>query len=116
MASRKALTPKALNTTAQGRESASAPWVVWAMESVVESKGDAVAKASAYVCFGVSPSVAQYPHAMLRFHLPLIEPDVRISRIRLSDKVSRVRPRKGLRTRRQLDESQRSIQVLDREP
>jgi len=29
--------------------------------------------------------VAQYPSAMLRFHLPLIEPDVRISRIRLSD-------------------------------
>ena len=26
--------------------------------------------------------------AMLRFHTPLIEPDVRISRIRLSDKVS----------------------------
>ena len=27
-----------------------------------------------------------------RFHSPLIEPDVRISRIRLSDKVSCVRP------------------------
>ena len=25
--------------------------------------------------------------AMLRFHIPLIEPDVRVSRIRLSDKV-----------------------------
>ena len=32
---------------------------------------------------------------MLRFHLPLIEPDVRISRIRLSDQV---RPQ-GLRER-----------------
>ena len=30
---------------------------------------------------------------MLRFHLPLIKPDVRISRIRLSDKDSCVRPR-----------------------
>src|SRR5271163_4019716 len=29
----------------------------------------------------------------LRFHTPLIEPDVRISRIRLSDKTSRLRPR-----------------------
>jgi len=29
--------------------------------------------------------------ATLRFHTPLIEPDVRLSRIRLSDKVSRVR-------------------------
>ena len=29
----------------------------------------------------------------LRFHTPLIEPDVQISRIRLSDKTSRLRPR-----------------------
>jgi hypothetical protein len=29
----------------------------------------------------------------LRFHTPLIEPDVRIARIRLSDKTSRLRPR-----------------------
>jgi hypothetical protein len=29
-----------------------------------------------------------------RFHTPLIEPDRRISRIRLSEEVSRVRPRK----------------------
>ena len=27
-------------------------------------------------------------HTMLRFHIPLIEPDVRIARIRLSEKVS----------------------------
>jgi len=32
---------------------------------------------------------------MLRFHTPLIEPDVRFSRIRLSDKDSRVRTRKS---------------------
>ena len=51
-----------------------------------------------------------------RFHVPLIEPDLRISRIRLSDKVSRGRPRKSLRAWRQLDESQRLIQVLDRDP
>jgi hypothetical protein len=30
---------------------------------------------------------------MLRFHIPLIEPDVQFSRIRLSDKVSRFRTR-----------------------
>ena len=29
----------------------------------------------------------------LRFHIPLIEPDRQISRIRLSDKTSRLRPR-----------------------
>ncbi len=32
---------------------------------------------------------------MLRFHTPLIEPDVRFSRIRLSDKGSRFRPREA---------------------
>ena len=31
--------------------------------------------------------------AWLRFHIPLIEPDVRIARIRLSDKNSRLHPR-----------------------
>ena len=30
----------------------------------------------------------------LRFHIPLIEPDMRISRIRLSDKTSRLHPRR----------------------
>jgi hypothetical protein len=34
--------------------------------------------------------------AVPRFHLPLIEPDKRICRIRLSEKASRVRPRKAL--------------------
>jgi len=29
----------------------------------------------------------------LRFHTPLIEPDMQISRIRLSDKTSRLHPR-----------------------
>ena len=33
--------------------------------------------------------------SMLRFHIPLIEPDVRFSRIRLSDKESRFRPREA---------------------
>ena len=32
-------------------------------------------------------------HPWLRFHIPLIEPDRQISRIRLSDKTSRLRPR-----------------------
>ena len=39
--------------------------------------------------------MAQYPSAMLRFHTPLIEPDRRFSRIRLSDKDSCVRTRKA---------------------
>ena len=33
--------------------------------------------------------MSHYPHAVLRFHLPLIEPDGRISRIRLSDGLHR---------------------------
>jgi hypothetical protein len=45
-----------------------------------------VTKATAYFRFRVSPVVAQYPPAMLRFHSPLIEPDRRSYRIRLSDK------------------------------
>jgi hypothetical protein len=36
--------------------------------------------------------VPEYP-TLLRFHSPLVEPDVRICRIRLSDKVSCVRVR-----------------------
>ena len=46
--------------------------------------------ATAYFGFRVAPVVAQYPSAMLRFHSPLIEPDGRISRIRLSDKEARL--------------------------
>ena len=41
------------------------------------------------VWVGVSPSVSHESHAMLRFHLPLIEPDRQISRIRLSDGLHR---------------------------
>jgi hypothetical protein len=40
---------------------------------------------------------------VLRFHLPLIEPDRQISRIRLSDKKSRFRPRKVARSRGEPD-------------
>ena len=51
---------------------------------------------------------------MLRFHLPLIEPDVRISRIRLSDKDSRFRPRKAGVAAGQTDQSQLVVQVARR--
>src|SRR5947209_14785567 len=43
---------------------------------------------------------------MFRFYSPLIEPDGRFSRIRLSDKNSRLRPREGPRTVAQADEAQ----------
>src|SRR5208283_1720824 len=54
------------------------------------------------------------PYAMLRFHLPLIEPDVQISRIRLSDKNSRVRRQQTALLRTQLNQAQRVVQDLVR--
>ena len=49
---------------------------------------------------------------MPRFHLPLIEPDGRFSRIRLSDKESGFRPREVARAWTELDEAQVFVQVL----
>ena len=44
--------------------------------------------------------------SMLRFHIPLIEPDVRFSRIRLSDKASRFRPREAAGQHGQSDQAE----------
>ncbi len=52
---------------------------------------------------------------MLRFHIPLIKPDVRISRIRLSDKDSRVRSREVTLDPRESDQSEFKGEVLSRE-
>ena len=46
----------------------------------------------------------------LRFHTPLIEPDVRIFRIRLSEKGSRCRPREITRPRAKADEAEHFVQ------
>ena len=54
---------------------------------------------AAYLLPALSSAGASLASAMLRFHSPLIEPDGRISRIRLSDKDSRVRPREAARPR-----------------
>jgi hypothetical protein len=48
---------------------------------------------------------------MLRFHTPLIKPDMQISRIRLSDKDSRLRPRKVAGAQLELDETQVLVQI-----
>jgi hypothetical protein len=48
---------------------------------------------------------------MLRFHSPLIEPDVRICCIRLSDKDSCFRPQEAVRSAFQLDEPEGAAQV-----
>ena len=47
-----------------------------------------------------------------RFHLPLIKPDVRVSRIRLSDKVSRVRAREVTLDPTKSDQTELQIQVF----
>ncbi len=52
---------------------------------------------------------------ILRFHIPLIEPDVRFSRIRLSDKDSCVRTQEVASDLLQLDEAQPLVQVFVRE-
>jgi hypothetical protein len=50
--------------------------------------------------------------AMPRFHLPLIKPDVRVSRIRLSDKESRLRPREVARPLPEPNKPEILMQVL----
>ena len=61
---------------------------------VVESGCGAVAVGSAYLFPPLSSGGASIAEPLLRFHTPLIEPDVRYQRIRLSDKTSRLRTRK----------------------
>ena len=48
------------------------------------------------------------------FHIPLIEPDMRISRIRLSDKTSRRRPRRAAPTPGQTYEPEVPVEVRER--
>ena len=48
-----------------------------------------------------------------RFHIPLIEPDMQISRIRLSDKTSRLRPRLLTPPRAQTYEPKVAVQVRE---
>ena len=52
---------------------------------------------------------------MLRFHIPLIKPDVRISRIRLSDKESRGRSREVTLDPTESDQTEFKVEVLSRE-
>src|ERR1700751_3838147 len=49
----------------------------------------------------------------LRFHIPLIEPDMQISRIRLSDKTSRLHPRHVVPKPRQAYESEVPIEMRE---
>jgi|ERR1700730_6158371 hypothetical protein len=58
---------------------------------LVESRCGAVALGRTYLLPPLSSGGALVVQPWLRFHIPLIEPDWQISRIRLSDKTSRLR-------------------------
>ena len=51
-------------------------------------------------------------HTMLRFHIPLFKPDVRLARMGLADKDSRFRPRPAARQQRQMHQPQRLVKVV----
>ena len=57
---------------------------------MVESRCGAVALGRTYLLPPLSSGGALVVQPWLRFHIPLIEPDMQISRIRLSDKTSRL--------------------------
>jgi hypothetical protein len=57
------------------------------------------------------PTVLTVP----RFHLPLIEPGVRICRTRLSDKDARLRTREAERSPPEPEQAQHRVQVVVRE-
>jgi len=70
----------------------------------VESRTGAVALVFRWLMARLSPALPQSGLTWLCFLFPLIEPNRRVSRIRLSEKVSRGRPRKAGRPRTKLDE------------
>jgi hypothetical protein len=59
----------------------------------VESRCGAAAVRRTYLLPPLSSGGASLVQPWLRLHTPLIEPDMQISRIRLSDKTSRLHPR-----------------------
>src|SRR4029453_11770195 len=61
----------------------------------VESECGAVAVGRTYQLPPLSSGGASLVRPWLRFHIPLIEPDMQIFRIRLSDKTSRLHPRRA---------------------
>src|ERR1700681_4613282 len=63
---------------------------------LVESRCGAVALGRTYLLPPLSSGGALVVPPWLRFHIPLIEPDRQISRIRLSDKTSRFRVQRRL--------------------
>src|SRR5258707_4813136 len=80
---------------------------------LVESRCDAVALGSNISVAALSFGGALLAQPWLRFHTPLIEPDMQISRIRLSDKPSRLRPRHVVPKPAQAYEPEVPVKVRD---
>ena len=79
----------------------------------VESRCGAVAVGRACLFPPLSSGGASVVQPWPRFHIPLIEPDMQISRIRLSDKTSRLRPRLAAPPRGQAYETVVSVKVRE---
>jgi hypothetical protein len=71
---------------------------------------------AAYLLPALSLAGASLASPCFRFHIPLIEPDRPISGIRLSEKVSRCRPREIARPLGKADEAQHFVQRCLRRP
>src|SRR5262245_807991 len=79
----------------------------------VESGCGAVAVGRTYLLPPLSSGGALVVRPWLRFHIPLIEPDMQISRIRLSDKTSRLHPRHVVPKRGQPYEPEVPVKVRE---
>ena len=79
----------------------------------VESRCGAVTVGRTYLFPPLSSGGASLVRPWLRFHTPLIEPDMRIARIRLSDKTSRLRPRRATPTLGQTYEPEVPVEVRE---
>ena len=80
---------------------------------MVESRCGAVAVGPVCLLPPLSSGGARVTAPSLRFHIPLIEPDMQISRIRLSDKTSRLRPRHVTPKRGQAYETEVPVEVRE---
>src|SRR6266550_9135930 len=80
---------------------------------LVESECGAVAVGRTYLLPPLSFGGALVVRPWLRFHIPLIEPDMQISRIRLSDKTSRLHPRHVVPKPAQAYESKVSVEMRE---
>src|SRR5216683_2495411 len=83
------------------------------LQECVESRCGAVAVGRTYPLPPLSSGGASLVRPWLRFHTPLIEPDMQISRIRLSDKISRLHPRRAAATLGQAYEPEVPVEVRE---